>query len=122
MVSGVKAYLGNTPLTPENPTWAPGASFALSQVDNLELLALSAAGRFFQGVLDFAYIGFPSSLPDISQASVRDGFQYLNMGPDGSGPTGEVPEIFLTGLDSWNAGTNLGGGGNLTPNGTFTVT
>ena len=122
MASGVTAYLGNTPLTPENPTWASGASFSLSQVDNLELLALSAAGRYFQGVLDFAYIGFPSSLPDISQASVRDSFQYLNMGPDGSGPTGEVPEIFLTGLDSWNAGTNLGGGGNLTPNGTFTIT
>ena len=122
MAAGVVAYLGNTPLTPSNPTWAQGASFSLAQVDGLEMLALSAAGRFFHGVLDFAYIGFPSSLPDITQTSVRDGFQYLNMGTDGSGPTGEVPEVFLTGVDNWNTGVNLGGGGDLIPNGTFTIT
>lgn len=61
---------------------------------------------------------------DISQASNRDKFYNsvtdtpVDLGSDGSTPTGTAPLIYFKGNASvWNAGTNAGSGGNYTING-----
>lgn len=70
-------------------------------------------GVLFDGRMEFFWMdwgGASYSLPDITDAAVRNKFTADNIGANGQGPTGSIPKLFYTGnAAGWNAGlTNLG--------------
>lgn len=76
---------------------------------------------------DFSEFYWTNEYLDLSVAANRDKFYNsttdtpVDLGSDGSTPTGTAPLIYFTGVASiWNAGTNSGSGGNFTMTGAVT--
>lgn len=118
--AGVEVYLGDSDIKAlATVTWTQNATVDLSGVTEAAILNRIEADRNLDGVVEFVYFDSPTTLPDITQQSVRDSFGSTQIGSDGSGPTGSQPLIYFTGAASvWNAGTNQGDGGNFTQAGT----
>jgi len=85
--------------------------------------ALNGAEDLLNLVGDMAELYFTTEWLDITDSSVRQTFakngRPVNLGSDGSRPTGTAPLIYLKGpASTW--GTNAGSGGDFTVHGTFT--
>lgn len=70
-------------------------------------------GVLLDGRIEFFWMDWGTAsytLPDITQASVRNQWTADLIGANGQGPTGSIPKIYYTGnASAWNAGlTNLG--------------
>jgi len=120
-----RAWANGVELTPKTPWvltpgdidlstitgWRIGRSFADSQDLNANLSFLWLAA----GATPDYYITDPSKFYNSAVGQPTD----VDLGDDGSNP-GVVPLIFFGGLQTaadWNAGTNLGTGGDFTMNG-----
>ncbi|AMX93626.1 MULTISPECIES: hypothetical protein [Mesorhizobium] len=91
-----------------------GLSFALPDI-------LENATFYSGGMAEFWWA--PGQFVDFSDSEVRAKFMSagkpVDLGADGSTPTGTAPAVFLSG-DAATFGTNKGTGGVLTPTGTLT--
>src|SRR5574343_526455 len=70
-------------------------------------------GVLFDGRIEFLWMDWGNasySLPDITDAAVRNKWTADNIGANGQGPTGSIPKVYYTGnAAGWNAGlANLG--------------
>ena len=101
----------------------PAANYTLTHPfkDLLGLITNENSNKMLGALFEYAYLATPATLPDISQQSVRDSFEFLNMTANGSGPTGSQPLIYLHGVSNLMAGTNFGNGGNFARLETFTA-
>jgi hypothetical protein len=101
------------------PTWDnyTNDNLEFSTTDNTDIGQDSSNTNFFDGKIGFLW--FNTEYIDFSQESNRlkffDAFGYpVDMGADGSLVTGTAPLIYMN--EGFHLGTNLGTGGNFTPN------
>lgn len=75
-------------------------------------------GVLFNGGCEFVWIdwgGAGYTIPDITNASVRNAWLSNNIGPNGQGPTGSIPKLYYTGdAAAWNDAGGLANLGSLT--------
>ena len=113
-------YVNNTVTTPTWDTYT-NDNIEFSTSNNTDIGQDSSNNNFFDGKIGFLW--FDTTYTDYSSEANRlkffDAFGYpVDLGSDGSTPTGTQPLIYLN--KGFHSGTNLGSGGNFTPQGTPT--
>ena len=113
-------YVNNTVTTPTWDTYT-NDNIEFSTSNNTDIGQESSNNNFFDGKIGFLW--FDTTYTDYSSEANRlkffDAFGYpVDLGSDGSTPTGTQPLIYLN--KGFHSGTNLGSGGNFTPQGTPT--
>jgi hypothetical protein len=98
---------------------ASGASGFFGTSNQLGIFAeADGGGVLFDGACEFVWIDWGDAgytIPDVTQASVRNAWLSNNIGPNGQGPTGSIPKLYYTGnAAAWNAGGGLANLGSLT--------
>jgi len=101
---------------PASITWTQTGTIDLSATDLYNVMAADSAAQQLLGKLGFFYVA--QEHIDFSVEANRlkffDAFGYpVDLGSDGSTPTGSQPLIYLN--SGFHLGTNLGSGGNFTP-------
>lgn len=140
---GFKVYRNTTPINMDsNATWvAPSALYQnfgsgsakiwSVMANNTVTTASSPMATALEADVEFIYFAMGDSaidtntgaLLDIGSNEVQNKFKTTYIGANGSGPTGKVPELFMTGTASaWNSpsGINLGSGAKFYMNSTDT--
>lgn len=117
-----QAFLDDVALAKTDNTGPLNGSIDYTDTNHAVGANTSGGIKMNADIADFYYA--PTQYLDISQAANRRKFidsskKPVDLGPDGSKPTGTQPLLFLSGpTATWH--TNLGSGGGLTENGALT--
>ena len=114
-------YINGSADSPTYTTYV-NDSIDIGTTSNSEISYSASASPSFDGNIGFMY--FSDEYIDFSQESNRlkffDAFGYpVDLGADGSTPTGNQPLIYIN--KDFHLGTNLGSGGDFTPQNTPTA-
>lgn len=114
-VGDFAAYVDGINVTPTPSTFVGGNDIGFSYATGFEIAAQTGVNNF-KGSIGFLWLS--NEYIDFSQESNRlkffDAFGYpVDLGGDGSLPTGNQPLIYMN--EGFHLGTNLGSGGDFTP-------
>jgi hypothetical protein len=109
----------------DSTTWSvydTSKTFKYGSISKVYIGAYSTSQYMFAGDLSEMYFGSTSSFYDLSQSSNLEKFRSsggkpVNLGSDGSTPTGSAPLVYWNG--QYNSGANASGAGDLTIAGTL---
>lgn len=123
---GIKIYRDSTPVAlTSSAAWTQNLALNIGDatVTTWSLMSTTAGASLLEADVGFFYMAAGNAaldsatgtVLDISSAAVRNRFKFDLLGSTGSGGTGSLPQVFITGDAAvWNAGSNSGSGKSLT--------